>query len=144
MTWWGAGRRSRELPCRRWDAGIGLTEVAVAIVVLGVVLVGLFPLVVNSIQLAAQNAQVAQANRIVGAQLDAAKAELATMSCAAAGGPTTSPLTATLSGAEQALFTAQRTVACEAPRLARVTVSVTRIASPGSPAATATTKVVTK
>lgn len=63
------------------DDGFGLTEVAVAIIVLGIVLVGLFPLTVDSIRLAAKNAEQAQANRIVSAQLDRLRTELREEHC---------------------------------------------------------------
>lgn len=54
------------------EDGLGMTELAVAIVVLGIVLVGLFPLVVDSIRLAQSNAEAGQANRLVSSNIDSA------------------------------------------------------------------------
>ena len=118
----------------RDDSGFSLVEVAVAIIVLGVVLVGLFPLVINSISLAAQNATVAQANRVVSAQLDASRGELLDTDCA---------LTTT-KVIER--FTMTRTVSsCPAPqRLATVTVSVAKTVEPAKTISTATTKVIVR
>lgn len=65
----------------RGDAGFGMTELAVAIVVLGIVLVGLFPLMVDSIRLAQRNAEVGQANRVVASNIDHARAEGPGSSC---------------------------------------------------------------
>lgn len=120
------------------ELGVGLTEVAVAIVVLGIVLVGLFPLVLNSLQLAAKNADVAQANRIVTAQLESARDTLAAAPCAAV----TNQAIA-LSSSDAAKFQADRSVACPSTRLATVTVRVQTITTPVETLATATTRVVT-
>lgn len=132
------------LPSRlRSDAGIGMTELAVAIVVLGIVLVGLFPLVVDSIRLAAQNAQVAQATRIVSAQLDAARDELASVAC-----PTGVTLEdgdeITLPAPEADTYVATRTVECRPDALADVTVWVALESDPSSPVAQASTQVLTQ
>lgn len=127
----------------RRDDGLGLTEVAIAIVVLGIVLVGILPLVVDSIRLAARNAEVAQANRIVATQLDAARVGVG-VACTGADTPASAgPVAITLTGDDATRFTATRTVSCDAANLARVTVSVARSSDPGSAVATATTKVVT-
>lgn len=128
----------------RSDSGIGLTEVAVAIIVLGVVLVGLFPLAVDSIRLAVRNAEVAQANRIVSTQLDVARSALATATCTAhdAGAALTLPEPdASLTEAGKYVITQSAT--CDDVHLARVTVSVDRAVEPGKPVAEAATKVVT-
>lgn len=125
----------RQLRTRaRDDAGIGLTEVAVAIVVLGIILVGLFPLAVNSIQLAARNAETAQANRVVSAQLDEARVELRETDC----GATTTSVVET--------YTVTRTVAaCPAPqRLAYVTVSVAKTADPTKTLSSAETRMIVR
>lgn len=50
-----------------------MTELAVAILVLGIVLVGLFPLMVDSIRLAQSNSDVGQANRAVATSIDLAR-----------------------------------------------------------------------
>ena len=104
----------------RDDAGIGLTEVAVAIVMLGIILVGLFPLAVDSVRLAARNAEVAQANRIVSAQLDEARTEMRDADCG-------TETTFVVEG-----YTVTRTVgSCPEPqRLANVTVSVALTGDP--------------
>lgn len=120
----------------RGDAGLGLTELAVAIVVLGIILVGLFPLMANSIGLTQQNARVGQANRILVAQLDIARAQLGAAACASGSTPLT------LTGADATGFQAQRVVACDG-RLATVTIDVQRTSAPGKTISTATTKVVT-
>lgn len=54
------------------DQGFGLTELAVAVLVLGIVLVGLFPLMVDSIHLAIRNSEAGQANRAVASNINAA------------------------------------------------------------------------
>lgn len=123
---------------RDTDKGIGLTELAVAIVVLGIVLVGLFPLVLNSVQLAVKNAEVAQANRIVATQLDLARDTLGATPCTAV-----SNQAITLVSPESTKFRADRTVACSSTRLASVTVRVQTSATPAETLATATTRVVT-
>lgn len=123
----------------RDDRGIGMTELAVAIVLLGIVLVGLAPLMVNAIGLAQSNSEVGRANRIVSSQLDAARIELAETACA--------PETATplgLADADSSTFAAIRTVSCNtALTLATITVDVARITEPAQPISTATTQVVT-
>jgi len=63
------------------DAGLGMTELAVAIVVLGIVLVGLFPLVINSIGLAQSNSEVGDANRIVLANMNEARVQPLSATC---------------------------------------------------------------
>lgn len=135
--------RLRERAGLNSDTGLGLVEIAVAIVLLGIILVGIFPLVVDSVRMAAQNAEVAQANRIVATQLDLARAGVP-VTCTANGsavpGPNPAPIG--LTGDDATKFTASRTLSCDAARLAKVTVSVTRI-STGTVVATATTKVVT-
>lgn len=120
------------------DLGIGMTELAVAIVVLGIVLVGLFPLVLNSLQLAAKNADVAQANRIVSAQLENSRDALASAPCAAV-----TNQAITLSSPDSTKFQADRTVTCASTRLANVTVRVQTLSTPAETLATATTRVVT-
>ncbi len=118
----------------RNDSGLGLTELAVAIVVLGIVLVGLFPLAVNSIQLAARNAEVAQANRVVSAQLDEARTSLREDDC----GKTTTAVVES--------FTATITVGtCPSPqRLAYVTVSVAKTSAPTKSLSSAQTRMIVR
>ncbi len=123
----------------RGDAGIGMTELAVAIVVLGVILVGLFPLVINSIGLAQQNSETGQANRILSTQLDVARQQLETAACAASPSPGAA---LDLSSNDSAKFEARRIVACDG-RLATVTITVSRQSGSSGPLATATTQVVT-
>lgn len=65
----------------REDSGIGMTELAVAIVVLGIVLVGLFPLMVDSIRLAQSNSEVSEANRVVASNIDRVRSEGPGASC---------------------------------------------------------------
>lgn len=129
---------SRRITALKDDSGISLVEAAVAIIVLGIVLVGLFPLVVDSIRLAAQNAEVAEANRIVATQLDRDRSVLAATACSA---ESAKPIV--LGAAETTKFKASRTVACVG-KLATVTIDVRRLATPTVIAATATTKVLTK
>ncbi len=121
----------------RDDAGLGLTEVAVAIIVLGIILVGLFPLVVDSLRLAARNAQVAEAGRIVSSQLDGAREEFRPPTVCAP--EERAPIAGLPTG-----FVGFRTVVC-AGMLATVTVEVALAADPDPDAAVATaaTKVVT-
>lgn len=71
------------LNVRRWqnDAGLGMTELAVAILVLGVVVIGILPFVSDSIRLATSNAQVGQANRFVATNIDLARTESLSVSC---------------------------------------------------------------
>lgn len=123
---------------KRNDAGIGMTELAVAIVVLGIVLVGLFPLVIDSVRLAVQNAEVAQANRIVATQLDQSRDQLSGLVCS---GETNQPIGLTSPDSQQ--FQADRTVACGADRLATVTIRVQALSANTNTIAEATTQVVT-
>lgn len=118
----------------RSDAGIGLTEAAVAIIVLGIILVGLFPLAVDSIRLAAKNAELAQANRIVSAQLDESRESLLETDCDAS---TTYPV---------GEYTVTRTVdACPMPqRLAYVTVSVAKSDEPAKELSSAETRMIVR
>jgi len=126
------------------DGGFSLVEIAVAIVVLGIILVGLFPFVVDSVRLAAKNAEVAQANRIAATQLDAARNELSTAVSCPAASATALPLSVpVLSNSESAKFTVTSVANCDAVRLARVSVTVVRNAEPGKTVASAVTKVVT-
>lgn len=115
-----------------------MVELAVAIVVLGIVLVGLFPLVLNSLELAAKNADIAQANRIVSAQLESSRETLAAAPCAAS---SNQPIT--LASPDSTKFQADRTITCTSTRLASVTVRVQSLSAPTQTLATATTRVVT-
>lgn len=54
----------------RHEDGFSMIEIAVAIVVLGVVLAGFLPFVVSSLQLAVQNSEIAQANQHVATRLE--------------------------------------------------------------------------
>ena len=120
------------------DAGFSMVELAVAIVVLGIVLVGLFPLVIDSLRLAVQNAEVAQANRIVATQLDVSRDSLAGAPCTAVTSQAIS-----LPVSDSSKFAAERTVTCEGARLATVTIRVQRLVDTTQTVATATTRVVT-
>lgn len=119
------------------DSGVSLVEAAVAIIVLGVVLVGLFPLVLDSVRLSVQNSEVAQANRIVASQLDIARSSLEGSACVEESGSSL-----VLESVDSTKFTGIRRVTC-AGKLATVTVKVSRVAAPAVVSATATTKVVT-
>lgn len=52
------------------DAGFSLVELSVAILVLGIVLIAFLPMVAQSIQLAAQNQRIAEANQLVATQIE--------------------------------------------------------------------------
>lgn len=130
-------RRSRAMP-PRYDSGFGMTELAVAIVVLGIVLVGLFPLVVDSVRLAVQNAEIAQANRVVATQLDSSREQISAAPCAA---QTAQQLTLVSPDSEK--FRATRTVTCAANGLATVTVQVQLLSDTSVSVAEATTQVAT-
>lgn len=119
-----------------------MTELAVAIVVLGIVLVGLFPLVIDSVRLAVQNADVAQANRIVATQLDQSRDELSLKVCDSAAVETQKSLT--LTAPDNQKFQADRTVTCGSDRLATVTIRVQALSAESNTIAEATTQVVTK
>lgn len=116
------------------DAGIGLTEAAVAIVVLGIILVGLFPFAVDSIRLAVKNAEIAQANRVVSAQLDEARTSLRYADC----GLTTTTVVE--------VYTVTRIVgSCPEPqRLADVTVRVAKTDDPGQVFSDASTRMIVR
>lgn len=133
------GSLHRPLRC---ESGIGLVEVAVAIVVLGIVLVGLFPLVVDSIRLSVQNAEVAQANRIVTTQIENLR-ENPVVLCTGIGVPAESIAGVPLPANEASTFAATQTISCVEAKLARVAVSVERLSTPGVVVASATTQVVT-
>lgn len=120
------------------EAGIGLTEAAVAIVLLGLVLVGLFPLVINSVALAVKNVDVAQANRIVVTQLDQSRDQLSGLVCS---GETNQPIGLTPPDSQK--FQADRSVTCSADRLATVTIRVQALSADTNTIAEATTQVVT-
>lgn len=108
--------RSRESA----DAGFSMTELAVAIVVLGIVLVGIFPAIVSSLELAVKNNQVAEANQILSSQLVQQRSAMSGAPCI----PTTGAENISLNPARTD-FTATREVACSAsPPLATVTVEV--------------------
>ncbi|MGK0721166.1 type IV pilus modification PilV family protein [Leucobacter sp. W1478] len=126
---------------RSVDAGFSMTELAVAIVVLGIVLVGLFPLVIDSVRLAVQNADVAQANRIVATQLDQSRDELSSKVCDMAAVETQKPLT--LAAPDNQKFQADRSVVCGSDRLATVTIRVQALSADTNTIAEATTQVVT-
>ncbi|MCB1273656.1 MAG: type II secretion system protein [Leucobacter sp.] len=126
----------------RRDAGFGMIELAVAMIVLGIVLVGLLPFTVNAIILAQQNSDVGQGNRIVASELDAARLELAdaATSCAAERALGTLDITANISPADLTRYDVRRTVTACDGRLATVEVEVVR-GSDGVAIAHATTKV---
>lgn len=63
-------RKRQHDRARRSDAGAGLVEIPIAMLLLGVLLVAFFPLVVNSVKFADQNHDAATANRLVSAELD--------------------------------------------------------------------------
>lgn len=121
------------------ESGVSLIESAVAIVVLGIVLVGLFPLVIDSVRFAVQNAEVAQANRIVATQLDQSRDQLSGLVCS---GETNQPIGLTSPDSQK--FQADRTVTCGADRLATVTIRVQTLSADTDTIAEATTQIVTK
>lgn len=131
---------------KRWknDAGLGMTELAVAILVLGVITVGLFPLVVDSIRLATSNAEVGQANRLVATNIDLARTETLGVSCASGTLVGTSPRGSLfVSGPDG--FAGDVYFSCTdgASQLVTVRVDVWREADDSnSPISTATTKVI--
>jgi prepilin-type N-terminal cleavage/methylation domain-containing protein len=107
------------------DRGFGMTELAVAILVLGIVLIGLFPLVINSVGLVQSNSEVGRANLIVSAQIDQARAELAALSCASVS-PSNASQPLTLGEQEAEKFGAVREIIACDNRLATVEVRVWR------------------
>ncbi len=118
----------------RDDAGIGLVEVAVAIVVLGIILVALFPVLVNTLQLSVQNAEVAQANRVLSSELDVARSSLLEDEC---GNTDTYDVDD---------YRVTRTVgSCPAPqRLANVTINVAKSDEPGKALSSADTRMIVR
>lgn len=62
-------KNSQRRAALKGDAGVGLIEVAVAIIVLGVVLVAFLPILASSIQLAVKNQTVAEANQLLASEL---------------------------------------------------------------------------
>lgn len=52
------------------DSGFSLVELSVAIIVLGIVLVAFLPMVAQSIQLAAKNQRIAEANQLVATRIE--------------------------------------------------------------------------
>lgn len=119
---------------RRSDDGVGLVEVAVAIIVLGIILVGLFPLAVDSIRLAVKNSELAQANRVVAAELDASRTTLLDTDCD------------TVASYPVGDYTVTRSVGtCPEPeRLAYVTVSVAKTDEPAVELSSANTRMIVR
>lgn len=118
------------------DSGVGLTELAVAIVVLGIVLVGIFPAIVDSLSLAVRNNQIAQANQVLSSQIALQRTALSGGVCV----PSSGAETVTLNPARTD-FSATRTVSCStSPPLATVTVTVTSTVN-SAVSVSATTKV---
>lgn len=127
----------------REDDGLGMTELAVAILVLGIVLVGLFPLVVDSIRLAMSNAEVGQANRAVASNVDRVRTANPGGECSAIG--FTGTAAQELLVAPPAGFSGEMVMSCAdgAGKLVTVTVSVWRDSDGAdSLLSTAVTKVV--
>lgn len=122
---------------KKTDAGIGMTEIAVAIVLLGIVVVGLFPMVIDSVRLAVQNAEVAQANQIVATQLDRSRDQLSYGVCVP---ETEAPIL--LPASESNRFQADRTVECAVTGLATVRVRVQLLSDSTRNVAEAATQVV--
>lgn len=123
----------------RNDSGIGMTELAVAIVLLGLMLAALAPLMVNSILLAQGNSLVGQANQIASSQLDIARNEVVGSAC----DPGESG-SFTLGGESGTRFVAKRTVECNSEfTLATITIEVASAAEPGKVISSAKTQVVT-
>lgn len=124
----------------RGDAGIGMTELAVAIVVLGVILVGLFPLVVNSIGLAQGNSEVGQANRIVLTNVNQSRVQPLSSTCPFVG-TVDMPL---FENPAPTMFGGAVRLSCTAgdpAGLTTVQVDVWRLSDTSSTISTATTKV---
>lgn len=131
--------RERALRLRD-DAGVGMTELAVAIVVLGIILVGLFPLVVNSIGLAQSNSEVGQANRIVLTNINQSRVQPLSSTCPFAG-TVDMPL---FENAEPTVFGGAVRLSCadgDPAGLTTVQVDVWRLSDMSSTISTATTKV---
>lgn len=131
---------------KRWqnDAGLGMTELAVTILVLGIVLVGLFPLVIDSIRLATSNAEVGQANRLVATNIDLARTEPLGVSCTSGSLVGTSPRGGLFAYGPEG-FAGDVYFSCTdgASQLVTVRVDVWREAGDSSsPISTATTKVI--
>lgn len=123
----------------RDNSGLGMAELAVAIVLLGIVIVGLAPLLVHSIGLAQSNSEVGQANRIVSTQLDIARAEISGSACSAVMNEALA-----LEAGDASRFNANRTVSCNSEStLATVTIDVTRGSEPSRVLSSATTQILT-
>lgn len=125
------------------DVGIGMTELAVAILVLGIVLVGLFPLMVDSIRLAQSNSDVGQANRAVATNIDLARTVSLGGTCASGTFSGTNPKGSLFQTAPSD-FGGNVYFSCPdgAGKLVTVKVDVWKTASPSLVLSTATTKVI--
>lgn len=115
-----------------------MVELAVAIIVLGVILVAFLPLVVSSVQLAVKNTAVAHANQIVSSHLDLQRRALANEECADAVTAGEQPLTIT-----ETDFNATHEVTCNGA-LATLTIAVSSAQFDGEELSRATTQVATR
>lgn len=120
-----------------------MTELAVAILVLGIVLVGLFPLMVDSIRLAQSNSDVGQANRAVATNIDLARTENLGGTCASGTFSGTNPRGSLLRSAPSG-FGGNVTFSCPdgAGKLVTVRVDVWNTSDAAKVLSTATTKVI--
>ncbi|MFC5336915.1 type IV pilus modification PilV family protein [Leucobacter denitrificans] len=132
----------------RGETGLTMTELAVAIVLLSLVIAGLAPLMVNSVLLAQKNANVGEANRVAAAQLDETRSVVRGAACESVADLNASDLAiSTGGGAEGAIHKLRvtRDVTCT-DRLATVTISVfdrNATSAAPDPLVSATTQVVT-
>lgn len=109
-----------------------MVEIAVAIIVLGILVVVFLSLVVSSIELAVKNTAVAQANQILSSDIDRQRGKMASTACK----PSFEESISIADG-----FTATRKVTCD-DDLATLFVEVTSVEY-GEVLANATTKVFT-
>lgn len=110
-----------------------MVEVAVAIVVLGILLVAFLPLVVSSIELAAKNTTVAQANQLLSSKLAVERTFMEGSACVESSDPERL-------AAADSRFEVTREVRCDG-NLATLTITVMH---DSETLAAATTKVMTE
>ena len=118
------------------DAGVGLVEVAVAIVVLGILLVAFFPTLFRSVELAAGNSTVATANRVLAAELDTQR-ESQRLVCTPV--PTATAISHPTGGTPVEGMTVTRQITCS-PDDALATITVQVLSAEGKLLTVATTK----
>lgn len=128
-------RSSNSSPLRdalRGDSGVGMVEVAVAMIILGVLVIAAFlPLIVSSIELAAKNTVIAQANQLLSSELDAQRISMSGKPCES-----------TNSADDIEAFSVTRVVSCDGA-LATLSIDVKSLEYDGETFASATTRVAT-